>query len=267
MKKQCLVAIPVACSLFLTSCDATDPFQKKLRDNLSPILGVTGAVLGATLCSGTAARIACGAGFGLLGAFAGSAIASYLDEQDAKLHGEAMERSVATGKSQSWTNPDSGNKGTVKATKVKDRSRKRPVKVLKGKVETVPPMEAVGKAYQAKSATNVRGGPGTDYVIVSRLKGGQDVTAMGLVKGTNWYLVGENDVGIGYVRRDLLRRASATAPASSPLTSGVQGPVVEEEVAVTEACYSVQQTVETSDGKTGEETVTRCRGPNGWEAV
>jgi len=84
------------------------------------VLGAgTGALLGASLGRGTSGRLA-GAGIGaVLGAIIGSEIGRRLDERDRMMYAQtatAAAESGGVGQQQTWSNPQTGNRGTVTPT-------------------------------------------------------------------------------------------------------------------------------------------------------
>jgi hypothetical protein len=59
----------------------------------------------------------------------------------------------------------------------------------------------------ATGAVNLRAGPSTSFAKIGQLYAGQRFEALGVVRGTDWVLVGENGVGIGYVNQAYVRPA------------------------------------------------------------
>jgi surface antigen len=79
----------------------------------------TGALIGASLGRGTSGRLL-GAGIGAaLGAIVGSEIGRRLDERDRQMYAQTAvyaAESAPMGQPQQWSNPQSGNRGTVTPT-------------------------------------------------------------------------------------------------------------------------------------------------------
>lgn len=67
----------------------------------------------------------------------------------------------------------------------------------------------IGDTFVARSGVNLRGAPTTNSAKVGRLQAGQRFQALAEVRGSDWILVGENGVGVGYVRGDFVRPAGA----------------------------------------------------------
>lgn len=65
----------------------------------------------------------------------------------------------------------------------------------------------IGQTFVAQSGVNLRGAPTTNSAKVGRLQGGQRFQALAQVRGSDWILVGQNGVGVGYVRGDFVRPA------------------------------------------------------------
>ncbi|MFW6093691.1 MAG: SH3 domain-containing protein [Pseudomonadota bacterium] len=149
---------------------------------------------------------------GFTGAFMDQLTAS-----DVRRIDQARRSSIRSGRPQEWSNPETGASGRVVSEPAERRPpRSTPVKVRRERVQSLPMMDAVGEPYSVDSAgsINVRGGPGTRYEVVDSLSGGERITAIGKVRGENWYLVGRGNVGIGYVSADLLKPWEAPADES-----------------------------------------------------
>lgn len=56
-----------------------------------------------------------------------------------------------------------------------------------------------GGSFVANSSVNVRGAPSTGSAKVGALRPGQPFQALARVRGTEWILVGQGGVGVGYV--------------------------------------------------------------------
>lgn len=237
--------------------------------------GEQGAVIGA-LIGGGAAALACknvkndamrmlciGGGAALAGAI-GSKIAEALEEQDRQRLLAAQEQALNTSQPVSFSNPETGVTGRVTVlSEAPPQTVTKPVKVLKERVTTVPPLDLVNAPYRATANTNLRGGPGTDYAIVGKLAKGETVQVLGRVKGKDWYLLGSGDVGTGYAFHNLLSPVGSGAPA--PALAPPPG-AVSEVAAATEQlpCRRVRQEVTVHDRNLSED-VTMCQqGDGSW---
>lgn len=63
----------------------------------------------------------------------------------------------------------------------------------------------IGQTFVATSGVNLRAGPTTRSDRVGRLRPGERFEAVAQVRGSDWILVGQGGVGVGYVRDDFVR--------------------------------------------------------------
>jgi surface antigen len=109
--KKTLVA--GALILSLSACETSQMGQKQMGGGLLGAVG--GALAGSTVGGGkgTVAAVAVGT---LLGAIIGSEIGKSLDNADKAAMAQSTQRSLEhnpTGVASTWSNPDSGNSGTI----------------------------------------------------------------------------------------------------------------------------------------------------------
>lgn len=252
------VVVGVAAGLVLTGCKSTEMTKV--------LAGGSGGLLAAVACSGVknkAAYAACIAGGVGIGYMIGSRIAEALEEQDRQRLLAAQEQALATNQPASFSNPDTGVTGRVTVLSEAPPQRvDKPVKVLKDRVTTVPPLDLINASYQATANANLRGGPGTDYQIVGKLTKGETVQVLGRVKGQDWYLLGHGDVGTGYVFHNLLRPtgADSAVPAMAPPA----GQVGEVMVAAELPCRRVRQEVTVHDRNLSEDVTVCQQGDGSW---
>lgn len=108
MKK--LMISTLSLSVFLASCSQVN------NEGVGTVTGgVVGGVIGSQFGSG-AGRVAAAAGGALIGAYLGGRVGQYMDRQDQMRMQQALE-TAPTGKDVIWTNPDSHNVYTVRATR------------------------------------------------------------------------------------------------------------------------------------------------------
>lgn len=252
------LALIVVLSLGLSSC--------KLLETKEGIGGILGAVGGNTLCHklakntkhrGLIRDICTG-----LGAYIGARIGKKLDEQDRAKMLATTQKSLLTGSSGSWSNRENQTRGSTKVISTSKAATPIKVKVLKSKVKQVPPLEIIGATYVAKKASNVRGGPSTDYVVVGNLENEQAVRVVGQVKGKKWLMISEGGAGSGFVHGNLLKPAPIAEVKENKIDTA---DVVEEVVAQETLCRVIENSVTLADGSTETEKLTACQGPNGWE--
>ncbi len=115
MKKLVTIAVIGMFGLGLTACAGND--QNETGGAI--IGGVIGGLLGSQIGGGKG-RVAASAAGAALGVFLGSRIGKKLDKVDqmhaAKTHQTALETNPI-GQTSNWSNPDSGNSGTVTPTR------------------------------------------------------------------------------------------------------------------------------------------------------
>ena len=266
MRSKGAVAAVLAASLMSSSCTDTGGFSK------TQVGAAVGAITGAAVGAGVSHDKTKGALVGgLVGGLIGGGIGKMLDERDKQHLAQSTQQTLSTGAPQTWSNPETGVsvKTEVKSTTTQPQQAQIPV--LKDKVQQVPPLEFIGEDYTATKQANVRGGPGTDYTIVSKLNAGQTTRVVGKVVNQPWYMVSENNVGSGFVSTDLLKAnppaATPTVPSSAPPAAAPASDVAQATVDGSSMCRVVTQQVTTKDGQTATEDVKACRGPNGWEIM
>ena len=233
----------VASFFFLTSC-ATDPnnnFQTTvtaLKENLK-----------------------------LADAWIGSQLSSSLGASEREEFARITETAAQTGENQSWSSVSGDIKGDVEVTETEDRKQQIELKVLKGRLQVIPPVEIIGEKFRVAENSNVRGGPGVGYVIVDGLKKGTVVMVIGLVKGVPWFLIGDGDTVSGFVFEKLLVEIDDQDGSELTLDriDDSSQPVEYQMVDAETICRTILQKITLADGEIVEENVTACQGPNGWE--
>jgi len=156
------------------------------KENVGRAVGATvGALVGSQI----------GGGRGKLAAVAGGTVAGYI------LGGKVGRNSAAKQHASSYRSQpvySSGRSyGSSSAVHARRTSFKQPL-------TAAPPLEMIDGFYLADTKSNVRGGPGTDYLVVDQLHQGEQVAVIGKVIGKDWYMVSENGVGTGFVYAPLL---------------------------------------------------------------
>jgi surface antigen len=264
MNRKIIAAMIVAASLPIAGCETMDGVSKEKFG------AATGAIAGALIgkkVGGENEQLGTALG-AVAGAYIGQTIGRMLDEQDRQRLAQSTYNTLQTGQPQSWHNPETGVRATTTVKQSTTQQQQVQVKVLKDKVKTVPPMEFVGEEYSANKNVNVRGGPGTDYVVVDKLTAGEHINVVGKVAGKPWYMISRGGVGSGFVYTSLL----ATVPVENWTVAQSEAPVATTNVQTaavnaTRDCRVVSQEVTLGNGQTATEDVTACRGPNGWEIV
>jgi surface antigen len=97
------------------------------KETAGTVIGAgAGAVVGSQFGKG-AGRVAATVAGAAIGAYLGNRIGRYLDAQDRRRAQEAADRAMEdyeTGREANWTNPDSGNSGTIAPTSGKYRDQR-----------------------------------------------------------------------------------------------------------------------------------------------
>lgn len=84
---------------------------------------------------------------------------------------------------------------------------------LSGKISPAAYVQEQGM-FTAATTVNVRGAPSTSARKVGQMSSGQQFQAMARVRNSDWILVGQNGVGIGYVHSAYVRPAGGYTYAS-----------------------------------------------------
>lgn len=105
----------VFCSFMLISCATGDASTRQTVGTVSGV--VIGGLIGSQIGGGSGRIVAAGVG-ALVGGLIGHQVATLLDENDRKAAAAAEQqaRTAPIGESVTWSNPDTGNHGTVVAT-------------------------------------------------------------------------------------------------------------------------------------------------------
>jgi surface antigen len=121
-KKFAAVALVAALGLGVAGCAEQNAGPK---ESVGTLLGAgLGGLAGAQIGSGTG-QLAAVAGGALLGAFLGNQVGSSLDKADAMYADQTAQETFEyerTGTTRTWTNPDSGNSGTITPTRTYEAS-------------------------------------------------------------------------------------------------------------------------------------------------
>lgn len=112
-----LVAITVFAVTMMSCATAQKTYEENPKAVLGAVLGAgAGAAISAIAGGNPAAIVASAVGGGLVGGYVGKR----LDDRDKRMAAEAAARAFEysrTGESTTWTNPDSGNSGSITPTK------------------------------------------------------------------------------------------------------------------------------------------------------
>lgn len=116
MKKVALTVV----ALSMAGCDTTKEYASATNQAIGGVVGaVAGGLVGSQIGSGRGKTVATIAG-ALIGAGVGSQIARYLTEQDRQMVDQTAQSALSAppGPTYTWTNPDTGNSGTITTTPI-----------------------------------------------------------------------------------------------------------------------------------------------------
>lgn len=265
------------------------------NENIGTVVGAAaGVLIGSQVGkgSGRTAAMLIGA---LAGGMLGKSIGASLDERDRQaLAAQSQQVLDATrdGQVTTWRSDHSG--ATAQIVPVSTETVTRPVAVKRtAKVQSVSNLQMLNKPYRAIKSANVRSAPDANAEKVGGLTAGSTFTAIGRTDN-NWIAVGRRGVTVGYVHAPLVEPAPVLQQTAKASTAGAttaakaadtatdldaldvasaqnQGfdldsaPVVEDKVAATTTCRTLQYTVNAS-GKTDQQNVKACQAADGaWE--
>lgn len=184
--------------------------------------GIGGAVLGSQFGKGKGKTAATAAG-AIGGLLLGGAIGREADSRSTVDLGSAP-NPIAT-PAPVYTPVYSAPQPQIVSTSPRRAAPQRPAALP---ALSVPPaLLPLDADYVATTRSNVRGGPGTDYVVVGGLAPDERVRALGKVDGRDWTYVSLPSGGVGYVYSSLLRPAPVAAAAIREETPRVAAPLRE----------------------------------------
>jgi uncharacterized protein YcfJ len=240
------------------------------EQDICTVLGTAGGAvlgnLGGRQLGGGIATIAGTIGGAAAGGWISRQLLCSLTEEDRGQAVASVQTAAVTGEAKTWSNPSTGASGAAEVVRTTEAEKPVAVRILKNRVEQVPPLDLIGAPYRATGGTNVRGGPGTDYKTVGQLGEGETVVVAGKVQGQDWYMINQGGAASGFVASSLLVPAPPETPVAPP---PAEQPAAVETVSVTaeQTCRTIKQTITLADGTSSDEEVTACQGPNGWEVI
>jgi hypothetical protein len=206
----------------------------------------------------------------------GAQFARTLDGRNRLILSRTTEQTAATGETIAYTDPETGWYCRTSVVETSVATVDLPVRALKDRLQTTPPIELVQRPYEAAGSTNVRGGPGTDYVVVGSLADGETVDVVGRVKGEGWFLIAEGGLASGYVAQSRMTpipaqvalEQTASRPEHAPAAEPLESAAIQEIVFSSDrTCRVITQEVIAVDKTASSEDVTVCLGAEGWELV
>ena len=203
--------------------------------------------------------------------FIANQVGQDLDDSDAV----AIEResvraleSAPDGKTLNWSNPNSGTSATI--TPAKTMIEKRGVTTQRSEqVASAPSLTLIGRTYRAVKNANVRAAPGTKHPIVGKLAKGSKITAIGKVDGSDWIMVGQNGLAVGYVFAPLVTPGKQGLPSlRKTLDEGdsAENALLASDGVSATTCRSVDYNVTLASGETSSDSFRACKAGDGaWE--
>ena len=202
--------------------------------------GVVGGVLGNVIVKGnkTLGTLAGAA----LGAAAGGAIGCKLQKNDQAKAERAAQAALNTDHSQSWSNSETGAKGSAVVTSGGGMSGM----TFASGVKPAAAYTNIGADYiTSTSGANVRNAPSKTAPITATLASGQKIYVPAGVKGQPWVLYAQSGVAQGYIATTTIKRVGATTTASSG------------------GCKTVKNTVNAPGEAAQVENLKACKDSNG----
>ena len=237
------------------------------EENIGRAIGaVTGALVGSQVGGGRGRLVAVAVGT-LAGYWIGGEVGRRLSQDDRAGIASTTQRALDTGEPQTWHNPDTGVQTRVSVEEAANGASRG--SGLQPRLTQVPPLELVNAFFRADTNVNVRGGPGTDYVVLYRLTEGARVPVVGQVGGGDWYLIAPDGTGSGFVYAPLL----SPWPEQPPTGNAIRTAMASGErpgIAALEQkrCSLIQQEVMLPDGTRSTHDFTACRQSDGtWVRV
>jgi surface antigen len=281
MRRITAIALATALSLpapALAQSSAGDLFT---NENIGKAVGaIGGALLGSQFGKGSGKLVGVAVGT-MAGYFIGGEIGKQLSPRDQQGIAETSQQALETNSTQTWRNPDTGTATTVQVADTRYEAVPLESGGLKQQLWQVPPLDLVNATYASTGNVNVRGGPGTDYVVLDQLRAGERVAVVGRVQASDWVMVARNGIGRGFILGRLLdpvndgRQGQALAIADGPAAAPVpQAAAAAPATAVPAAagdvrrCSIITQEVVLQGGQREQRQVKACRQADGtWVTV
>ena len=269
-------------ALMISGC-ANMPVNKATQGEVAGIAtgSVVGGVIGKQLGGNTGMIIGAVLG-GVIGGAIGYEIGRSLDEQDRIALQKRMAVALNSGKDNepySWTNPKGNASAKFTAEKSRIESRKATIN-RPTNLDPTPPLEVIGEPYVAKANAKLYSGPRTTGASVGALKKGQQVVALGRVKGQPWIAVGHDDQVVGYVSEtSIIAQAdappesfnrtliAAKKPQQQPVVQTASAsPLITDSVEASTSCRKVSYAINKDGSEAEKGEFDACKVPGGqWQ--
>ncbi|MFK7733711.1 MAG: SH3 domain-containing protein [Pseudomonadales bacterium] len=244
--------------------------KPKNNNNNAPgkiIGGLAGAAIGAKLSDAFDSNEVLGTVIGTaVGVYVGNEIQKSLSQQQQDKVAGATVDAFVSGQNQEWTDPETNSRNTIRVVETDQRNQPVSIMVDRNSMAEIADIDLIGETYSVVKGSNIRGGPGTNFAKVGGVAAGNRINVVGKVRGEPWYMVSRNGIAYGYIYEPLVKPQSAsivTEPIKQPPET--LGSVETVVVAASQECRTVEQSVASNEGETFTETMTACKGGNGWE--
>ena len=264
MIKRYLIAVVTAMSITAAPVYAQG-WPQLTKENVSKGVGaVAGALLGSQIGGGRGKLAAVAVGT-LAGYWVGGNVGRYLSNTDRAGISQATTQAIYSGQPVSWQNPDTGARTNVTVRDVPRNSSNKYSnnKHLKPALTQLPPVELINAYYSPTANINVRGGPGTDYLVVHKIHAGHSVPVIGKVLNTDWYLIAEKGQAAGFVFAPLLKLARNQSYADNAIRHASTGHQAGRYVAKNQVCRIITQKVRLHNGRSDSNQFKACQQADG----
>lgn len=230
---------------------------------------VVGGIIGNKVIGGKQGAIV-GAVLGaVIGGMVGYEIGRSLSEQDRKVVHQRFALGLSQGKTgqvHNWTNADKS--AAVNYTPSEQTTRVNKTRVIHtSAVEPVASFEMIGSSYKVSKAVAMRSAAKPNGTVVSKLAAGEQVYVLGLVTGAPWYVIGRNDVVIGYAPVSSLAPVSDPNSLQATLIANVpespssvpDASMALSEIAIATPCRGMKYDIQTNGSKAEEGTFEGCK--------
>ena len=245
-----------------------DKINRHMRnDNVTRAVGALGgALLGTQIGSGSGKILAIAAGT-LGGYWLGGKLSQHLRESDQRGIAMTTERAIDTGKTTTWSNPDTGMTTTVSSRKALPGHAQGGTNLRT--LKHLPPMELVNRYYEPSVNINVRGGPGTEYSVLRTLRKDTPVVVVGRVVDSNWFAISENSMVTGFVYAPLMHVSEEPYDTGNAIRTAMANDDSIDYVELdTRECRIVTQKVTLANGENDTHEFKACRQSDGtWAEV
>jgi surface antigen len=267
MKKHILILLASLCltagpALAQQGTERDEPETPFTKENIGKAVGAAaGALLGTQIGSGRGKLAAVAIGT-LAGYWVGGRIGRELTERDQAGIAYTTHEALESGQTQTWQNPDTGVSTRVSVRDAGAGGEHTGLDPL----GQAPTLELINGYFIADANINVRGGPGTDYVILYRLARNERVPVIGRVVDTEWLMIAQQGAGNGFVYGPLL---SASNESDNAIRDVMRtGETFATYDAESRECRIITQEVVMPDDRTQVHEFKACRQADGtWMEV